>query len=248
MAIRIQLRRDTAANWTSSNPVLRAGEFGIETDTLKFKIGNGSSTWTQIANYANVTDAGLSNSLSSYILAEDQGTPGGPAELNSSGNLIIPENSIILWNDAEYDHTTTLTVTEPTADRTIDFPDSTGTVALTSDISSYNSDIGLKTNNLETSISGIEVETFIDTASDTEWRTLKYLIQMTYSGETHSLEVILANDGSNLLISQYGDVFSNTEIGLVTADKINGIINLKVTPVSGKTPLTVRFFRTGIKA
>jgi hypothetical protein len=137
MAIRIQLRRDTAANWVSTNPVLRAGEFGIETDTLKFKIGNGSSTWTQIANYANVTDAGLSNSLSSYILAEDQGTPGGPAELNSTGDLLIPEDSIILWDDAEYTYTTTLTATQPTANRTITIPDATGTVALTSDLSPY---------------------------------------------------------------------------------------------------------------
>ena len=54
MAIRIQLRRDTAANWTSNNPTLREGEVGIETDTLKMKVGNGSSTWAQITNYANV--------------------------------------------------------------------------------------------------------------------------------------------------------------------------------------------------
>ena len=128
MAIRIQLRRDTAANWTSSNPVLRAGELGIETDTLKFKIGNGSSTWTQIANYANVTDTGLSNSLNDYILAADQGTPGGPAELDSNGDLLVPENSIILWDDADYSFTTTLSATQPTANRTITFPDATTTV------------------------------------------------------------------------------------------------------------------------
>ena len=134
MAIRIQLRRDTAANWTSSNPVLRAGELGIETDTLKFKIGNGSSTWTQITNYANVTTTGLSNSLSDYILAATKGTPGGPAALDSNGDLLIPENSVILWNDAEYDYTTTLTATQPTADRTITLKDGTGTLAFTSDL------------------------------------------------------------------------------------------------------------------
>ena len=134
MAIRIQLRRDTAANWTSSNPVLRAGELGIETDTLKFKIGNGSSTWTQITNYANVTTTGLSNSLSDYILAATKGTPGGPAALDSNGDLLIPENSVILWNDADYDYTTTVTATQPTADRTITLPNATGTVALTSDL------------------------------------------------------------------------------------------------------------------
>jgi len=134
MAIRIQLRRDTAANWTSSNPVLRAGELGIETDTLKFKIGNGSSTWTQITNYANVTTTGLSNSLSDYILAATKGTPGGPAALDSNGDLLVPENSVILWNDAEYNYTTTLTATQPTADRTITLKDGTGTLAFTSDL------------------------------------------------------------------------------------------------------------------
>jgi hypothetical protein len=137
MAIRIQLRRDTAANWTSSNPVLRAGELGIETDTLKFKIGNGSSTWTQITNYANVTSTGLSNSLNDYILSATKGTPGGPAELDSNGDLLVPENSVILWNDSEYDYTTTLTATQPTANRTITIPNATGTVALTTDLSPY---------------------------------------------------------------------------------------------------------------
>lgn len=44
----IQVRRDTAANWTSVNPTLTAGEIGFETDTGKFKIGNGSSTWTSL--------------------------------------------------------------------------------------------------------------------------------------------------------------------------------------------------------
>ena len=134
MAIRIQLRRDTAANWTSSNPVLRAGELGIETDTLKFKIGNGSSTWTQITNYANVTSTGLSNSLNDYILSATKGTPGGPAALDSNGDLLVPEDSIILWDDADYTYTTTVTATQPTANRTITLPNATGTVALAENV------------------------------------------------------------------------------------------------------------------
>lgn len=44
----IQLRRDTAANWTSVNPVLNAGELGFETDTGKLKIGDGSTAWTSL--------------------------------------------------------------------------------------------------------------------------------------------------------------------------------------------------------
>ena len=138
MAVRIQIRRDTAANWVSSNPVLRAGEVGIETDTLKFKIGNGSSTWTQITNYANVTSTGLSNSLNDYILASTLGNPSGPAKLNSDGEILVPEDTIILWNDAGYTYTTKVVATQPTANRIITLPNNTGTVALTSDLVTTN--------------------------------------------------------------------------------------------------------------
>ena len=51
MTQRMQQRRDTAANWTSVNPILANGEIGLETDTTprKFKIGNGVSTWTALS-------------------------------------------------------------------------------------------------------------------------------------------------------------------------------------------------------
>ena len=48
MADIIQIRRDTAANWTSANPTLAQGELGIETDTLKIKAGTGSTAWTSL--------------------------------------------------------------------------------------------------------------------------------------------------------------------------------------------------------
>lgn len=44
----IQMRRDTAANWTSVDPVLAAGEFGFESDTNKLKCGNGSTAWSSL--------------------------------------------------------------------------------------------------------------------------------------------------------------------------------------------------------
>jgi hypothetical protein len=66
---KIQLRRDTAANWTSANPTLSSGELGYETDTGKFKIGNAAGTaWTSLS-YAAVTAYGdLSGTPSAYTL------------------------------------------------------------------------------------------------------------------------------------------------------------------------------------
>ena len=53
--IRIQLRNDTAANWTNANPVLLKGEMGVETDTGKTKIGNGTDNWTTL-KYSSVDE------------------------------------------------------------------------------------------------------------------------------------------------------------------------------------------------
>ena len=47
----IQVRRGTAAQWTSANPTLSAGEWGYETDTGKAKIGNGSTAWSSLSYF-----------------------------------------------------------------------------------------------------------------------------------------------------------------------------------------------------
>ena len=57
MADRIQIRRDTASNWTSANSVLAQGELGVETDTNKMKIGDGSTAWSSLGY---LVDTGLS--------------------------------------------------------------------------------------------------------------------------------------------------------------------------------------------
>ncbi len=56
--VRIQVRRGTASQWTSVNPILAAGEMGVESDTNLFKFGNGTSTWTALA-YANNSDVAI---------------------------------------------------------------------------------------------------------------------------------------------------------------------------------------------
>lgn len=52
----IQIRRGSAASWTSANPTLAAGEFGFETDTNKLKCGNGSTAWTSLNYISNDGD------------------------------------------------------------------------------------------------------------------------------------------------------------------------------------------------
>jgi len=45
---KIQVRRDTAANWTSNDPVLAVGEYECETDTGYTKCGDGTTAWTSL--------------------------------------------------------------------------------------------------------------------------------------------------------------------------------------------------------
>lgn len=51
----IKLRRDSAANWISTNPVLALGEPGYDTTSNKIKIGNGTSTWLQLSFLTDAT-------------------------------------------------------------------------------------------------------------------------------------------------------------------------------------------------
>lgn len=55
---RLQLRGDTAANWTAANPVLAAREMALESDTGKFKIGDGVTAWNSLA-YGGIAGPGL---------------------------------------------------------------------------------------------------------------------------------------------------------------------------------------------
>jgi hypothetical protein len=59
MAVQIQLRNDSAANWASANPTLAAGEVGVETDTFLIKVGDGSTAWNSLA-YVSVDKSQVS--------------------------------------------------------------------------------------------------------------------------------------------------------------------------------------------
>jgi hypothetical protein len=54
MAVKVQFRRGTAAEWSAANPVLAQGEAGYEHDTGKFKIGNGVLAWSSLSYSSGV--------------------------------------------------------------------------------------------------------------------------------------------------------------------------------------------------
>jgi len=185
MATRMQQRRGTAAQWISTNsgngPVLNSGEIGFESDTNKFKIGDGVNHWINLDYFADinstvnpafgssitfegatdnafettlvVTDPTadrtitLPNATGTVVLADGSGNVTVSGDLTVSGttttinSTTINATTSIVFEGATADsYETTLTVTDATADRTITFPDATGTVALTSDIAELSQD------------------------------------------------------------------------------------------------------------
>lgn len=128
MPYKIQLRRGTAAQWTAANPILADGEMGIESDTRKVKIGNGSTAWNalpynllgdvadnavteaKIANNAvttnkiinnAVTQAKLAATLSGVTICTSSTRPGSPF----NGQFIYETDTDItrVWDGAVWD-------------------------------------------------------------------------------------------------------------------------------------------------
>lgn len=89
MATRMKQRRGTASQWTSTNnnqgPILEAGEIGFESDTGKFKIGDGANRWVALPYFLDENDLG--GSLGDYLTVDDLGQPLKAASLDADGKL-----------------------------------------------------------------------------------------------------------------------------------------------------------------
>ena len=89
MADIIQIRRDTASNWTSTNPTLASGELGLETDTSKIKVGNGSTNWAGLS-YWTLGTAGFAPLANPTFT----GTVAGPT-INATTQLQIGGTNVL---------------------------------------------------------------------------------------------------------------------------------------------------------
>lgn len=93
----IQVRRGTASSWASANPVLAAGEWGYETDTKLYKIGDGSTAWNALVYLNNLTVLSTpSFTTNAYTLtAGDAADTLLVSNAASAGTLYIPTNASV---------------------------------------------------------------------------------------------------------------------------------------------------------
>ena len=155
MATRMQQRRGTASQWTTANPILNAGEMGWESDTNKFKIGDGTNHWADLDYFidqsstvnpafgTSITFEGATADSYETVLQVTDPTADRTITLpNVTGTVITTGNlsditdigvftsTIVMEGSTADAHELTLSAGDPTADRTITFPDATGTVQL----------------------------------------------------------------------------------------------------------------------
>ena len=159
MATRMQQRRGTAAQWISSNspngPILNAGEIGWESDTNKFKVGDGVSYWADLDYFADINstvnpafgssitfEGATADAYETVLQVTDPtadrtitlpnvtGTVITTGNLSDITNIGVFTSTIVMEGSTANDHELTISAGDPTADRTITFPDATGTVAL----------------------------------------------------------------------------------------------------------------------
>ena len=176
----MQQRRGTAAQWISTNsgngPILAAGEIGYESDTNKFKIGDGTNHWINLDYFMDADsttnpqfgsnikfEGATANAFETTLEVTDPTADRTITLPDASGTVVLANSStgaVTISGDLTVSGTTTtinsttinattglvfegttadafettITVTDPTADRTITFPDTTGTVAMQSDV------------------------------------------------------------------------------------------------------------------
>lgn len=89
MATRMQQRRGTAAQWTSADPILAAGEIGFESDTGFFKMGDGINHWEDLSYFKDLGD--LAGSFDDYVPLTQRGSANGVATLDAEAQIPISQ-------------------------------------------------------------------------------------------------------------------------------------------------------------
>ena len=93
MATRIQLRRDTAAQWTANNPTLSTGEAGFVSDTSRLKIGDGATAWNSLGYIqVHLGDDTVGNYVATIAGTADQISVSGSGSETSAVTLSLPQN------------------------------------------------------------------------------------------------------------------------------------------------------------
>ena len=108
----IQIRRDMAANWSIKNPTLASGEFGYETDTVRLKIGDGSTSWNYLAYFTSGSGGGGGGGSGGTVTSvgmtsSDLDISGAPISTSGTINLSLRNTGV---NQGTYGSTASIPI------------------------------------------------------------------------------------------------------------------------------------------
>jgi hypothetical protein len=264
MATRMQQRRGTAAQWISTNggagPVLNAGEMGWESDTNKFKIGDGVNNWTSLDYFSDINstvnpafgssitfEGATANDFETTLAITDPtadrtitipdvtGTVITTGNLSDITNIGVFTSTITMEGSTANDFELTISAGDPTADRTATFPDATGTIVLDSTTQTLtNKTIAFGSN----TVSGTLAE-FNTAVTDANLVSLDGSETLTNKTLTSPVISTITNSGTLTLPTSTGTIALTTDIpaGVVTESGTQTLTNKTLTSpvVSGLT-------------
>jgi hypothetical protein len=125
VSVRIQMRRGTTSEWNTADPILNEGEIGYNSTLSSFKIGDGTSLWSDLDYYQAAAD--ITPNEIGAIASTEKNAADGVAILDGSKN-VVTALSVVFEGATANDFETLLTVTEPASDITLSLPNSTDTL------------------------------------------------------------------------------------------------------------------------
>jgi len=208
-------RRDTAANWTSADPTLLAGELGYESDTGKWKVGDGSTAWTSLAyTYWSQISA---YPLATADIANDAITGDKLANDITIANNLTVTNDLVVNGTTTTINSTTLTVD----DKNIEL----GSVATPTDLTADGGGVTLK---------GSTDHTIIWTNSTDSWDFSEHLnIASGKEFRIAGTKVLDATSLGSAVVSS-----SLTSVGTITTGVWNGTAIAVSSGGTGQTSYT----------
>jgi len=233
--------------------------------TLDFTVGTLNQDTTGTASLAVVTDSNANTNFPVVFHNESNGLLDDTGALRynpSTGTLLVPnlnvagtttqvdtvtmqaQNAIVFEGATSDDHETTLTITDPTADRTITLQNASGTVAFTSDITGVNSGTNTGDQLVFKNVASDSGTAVADTTTDTLTIAGGTNVTTSVSGDT--LTITATDTNTQLSTEQVQDIVgqmvqSNTETNVsATYQDSDGTIDFEVanTNVAGDSGST----------
>ena len=178
-------------------------------------------------------------------------TPNLYETVNVNGTLLIPTSTTEILSFAPKNG---IVLSANTITDTIEIGETlTGNVVfntggtITGNLTVQGSSISLdaETYSSNTSLATVS-ETTIDSFSTSDFRTARYLVQITEGTKYHSTEFMLIHNGTSVNAIEYATVTTDGELGTFTADINTGLVRLRFT-ASDSNNRTIKYFRTLVK-